>query len=734
MHSIVSQNAISISIAEQEGLTAAEAPIGDLEQGDLFTLRLDRSMLEIERVSFPDLSASDFEMLFAADKVFFANLPGTRSVKELRADRQDLVLVGKDAASALARHQVDRLTLRVASVAPRTFEILRRADPSLPDEDSCSLLETFGSSSDTDSNSLFTLLPGWRKVLSDLANANFSPDNAFSLHEMACAMDLCQPLDRLISLALLPDFVPYPHQVEVVKAVLGRFRGRAMLCDEVGLGKTIEAGLALLEYIQRGLARRILILAPPSLTGQWQEELRRKFALDFVLQDEQRFEGWGAHDRIIGSLATARLSRHAGELSELEFDLIIVDEAHHLRNRNTKTWQLVNSLKKRYILLLTATPMQNGLSDLYSLVTLLRPGYLKSFSDFRKSFVSAKNPTEPRNTQQLRRLLQEVMTRNKRSHTNLILSRRHARTIEVELDGDELDFYRRVTHLVRRGLFRQAPGGKSLIDAFTLQLLQLEAGSSVPAALPTLKKIACRDLPRAYLDELARVIELGSSLSGGYAMKSRKADAVLGILESYDGKLIVFTRFRETQDFLRSYLERRGIETAVFHGGLRRLEKEAEVERFRQSPSCRVLLSSESGGEGRNLQFCRALVNYDLPWNPMRIEQRIGRIHRLGQEHDVHIFNLSASGTAEAQVLSLLDKKINLFELVVGEVDMILGNLESEKDFEETLFEIWADSEDESQVAQRLEEFGRRLHQAKALYMSNRELDERVFGDALATL
>lgn len=702
----------------------AIAVASDLENGDMFTLQIDRSLLDIDRIALPEITDAEFAALFPQERVAIAGLGKTRSPREFLVDRRDRVLIGKDVGKYLAGSSSDLLTFRVQATEPLVYELINRESSEI-------------NSRDLDCDKLpagLLLQPGWERIIDELTRRNFESDRIFSLHETACHLDLCQPLDRLVSLAVLPDLVPYPHQVQVVKAVISKFKGRALLCDEVGLGKTIEAGLTLLEYLQRGLARRVLILAPPALTGQWQEELRRKFSLDFVINDEPRFKGWGKHDMTIGSLATAKLAQHSDVLCNLEFDLVIVDEAHHLRNRNTKAWQLVNSLKKRYILLLTATPMQNGLSDLYNLVTVLKPGYLKSYREFKADFVSSKNPAEPKNAQKLRQLLQQVMTRNKRSHTNLIMSKRHARTVELEFHEDELEFYRRVTALVRRGNFKLAKAGKPLVDAFTLQLLQLEAGSSVPATLPTLTKLCHRDLPESYLSELRSVIAFGEAISSKYDFYCAKAKVVIDILNSHPGKLIVFTRFQETQSFLKSYLSKRGVDAAMFHGGLKRLEKEAEIARFKDDDSCRVLLSSESGGEGRNLQFCRALINYDLPWNPMKIEQRIGRIHRLGQEKDVHIFNLSAAGTAESYVLSLLDKKINMFELVVGEVDMILGNLETEKDFEEILFEIWSESEDERQAAQRLEDFGKRLHQAKALYLQSRELDERVFGDALATL
>lgn len=703
---------------EESGLPLVESTTL-LEVGDQYTLTFDRSFLEIDHLVFTGIPKESFTSLFPLQKIFLGGLDKTKKPVEFKADHENLALIRKGLCKHFLSCKSEQLVLKVSTLDPLTYELIPP------------VVITANEIGEVLSSAPVTVQAGWESVLTSLSLGMFTNNETFRFHEEACTLDLCQPLDKIVSLATLPDFVPYPHQVQAVKAVISRFRGRALLCDEVGLGKTIEACLVLLEYLQRGLIKTILVLAPPSLTGQWQEELRSKFSLDFVINDEERFEGWDKHSFMVASLATAKLKPHCELLSKQEFDLVIVDEAHHLKNRNTKAWQLINHLKKRYILFLTATPMQNGLSDLYSLVTLLKPGHLKTYQEFKRQFVSTRNEFEPRNLDQSRGLLQGVMIRNKRVHTNIILSKRHARTIELDLNREEVEFYQRITHLVRRGAFRETSTNKGLIDTFTLQLLQLEAGSSVPACLPTLSKLISRSLPSSYEAELKSVYAEGKSLSENYLNICRKANAVTEIIARYNDKVIIFTRFQETQRFLHQFLSERGINTSQFHGGMRRVEKELEIERFKNETQ--VLISLESGGEGRNLQFCRALINYDLPWNPMKIEQRIGRIHRLGQDKDVHIFNLAARNTAESYVLTLLDKKINLFELVVGEVDMILGNLNEDKDFEEILFEIWAQSQDDNEVTARLDELGQKLLSAKAQYLRSQKLDDQVFGDTLLT-
>ena len=211
---------------------------------------------------------------------------------------------------------------------------------------------------------------------------------------------------------------------------------------------------------------------------------------------------------------------------------------------------------------------------------------------------------------------------------------------------------------------------------------------------------------------------------------SSKVDRLLQLLAEYPDKMVVFTQFRATQDMLQQRLQEAGHDVAVFHGGLSRLAKEAAIVRFR-GPA-RVLLATEAGSEGRNLQFAHAVCNFDMPWNPMRIEQRIGRLSRIGQTQDIQVFNLVAAGTVEAAVLHLLEAKLNLFELVIGEIDMILGNLDEEREFQDVVADLWAESTDLTDFNRHLEELGQRLLAAKEAYVQQRSHDDRLFGDRFA--
>jgi SNF2 family DNA or RNA helicase len=306
----------------------------------------------------------------------------------------------------------------------------------------------------------------------------------------------------------------------------------------------------------------------------------------------------------------------------------------------------------------------------------------------------------------------------------LQFTRRWAKTMSVPLTPDEAGLYRRVTDFVRQHL--RAADQRGGLSRMALLSLQMALGSSASAAAGTLETMAGN--PRL-AEDLGGQLQALSAEARALTVNS-KLQRLLEVLDEFPDKLVVFTQFRATQAMLAGQLAAAGHDVAVFHGGLTRLEKEAAIGRFR-GPS-RLLLCTESGSEGRNLQFAHAVCNFDLPWNPMRIEQRIGRLSRIGQTHDVHVFNLVAAGTVEASVLHLLDAKLSMFELVIGEIDMILGNLDEEREFQDVVADLWAEAADSDDFSKRMEELGNRLVAAKTAYLEQRRQDDRLFGARFA--
>lgn len=595
------------------------------------------------------------------------------------------------------------------------------------------------------------LRPGAERVLEVAAAERFAGRLPYRLQLQAERLALVAGFDELVCLDAL-HFTPFDYQIKAAQTALRRFRGRGLLCDEVGLGKTIEAGLVLEEYLLRQMANRVLIITPPALVGQWREELASKFGLtDFVVNYDPEFrelgpQAWAAFPRVIASLATARRREHRRAIKDIVYDLVIVDEAHHLKNRSSVSWKFVNALQKKYILMLTATPVQNNLNELYNLITILKPGQLKTPREFRRRFVVQGDPRLPKNRGRLRELLADVMVRHARGQVGVQLPPRRAHTVRLQLGLDERALYDDVSNFVR-GCIRPSsvPSMGRKVDAavppmggeveavlpavhrFTLRTLQREIGSSPAAVRPTLMKLAERPEMAPHRDVLLGLADRAGGVQSW--AKGRALERLLLSQLASDGrnKLIIFTHFRATLELLADLLRGMKVDFVVYHGQLSRAQKDEAIHRFEQS--AQVLLSTEAAGEGRNLQFCRLMLNFDLPWNPQRIEQRVGRIHRIGQTRPVEIFNLSAEGTVEDYILEILDRKLNMFELVIGEMDMIMGRLEDERGFEEIVMDVWTQARTPDEAVAGFEQLGDALAQAREVYQRTREYDEALFGE-----
>ncbi|MBP5973601.1 DEAD/DEAH box helicase family protein [Brasilonema sp. CT11] len=528
-------------------------------------------------------------------------------------------------------------------------------------------------------------------------------------------LSLMADYDQLVCLPSLTTIDKHWYQIETARKVLRQFGGRALLADEVGLGKTIEAGLIISEYLARGMVQSILVLTPASLVSQWQGELASKFGISSITTDDDSRqqnpeEFWTANQRIVASLNTAKSVKHYPLVTSRNWDLVVVDEAHHLKNRNTLNWKLVNALSKRFLLMLTATPVQNSLVELFNILTLLKPGLLKTEADFKREYVSSKNGRIPKNPEKLRSLMREVMIRNTRSLVDVQLPKRFATTITVTPTESERKLYRDLSDFLR--------DNSEHLDKFSRTSLLMRAGSSVNALVESLKNLSKR-LPSDSLKSLTR--------RAAQIKQVEKASSLVELLKKSSQKTIVFTTHKATSAYLAKTFSEAGIQFAEFLGDMSLKQKDASIEAFRENVP--VLLASETGGEGRNIQFANAIVNYDLPWNPMKIEQRIGRIHRIGQTQDVFIFNFCLKDSIEEYILRILHDKINMFELVVGEIETILGNVDDEFDFSEVVMDIWLKHQSNDQINTAFEKLADDLLKAKDKYRSTQELDEQIFGE-----
>jgi hypothetical protein len=573
---------------------------------------------------------------------------------------------------------------------------------------------------------------------------------------------------------------PNPHQIDAVVFALRRIpEGGCILADEVGLGKTIEAGLVLSQLLAEGV-RRILVIVPKALVGQWKAELFDLFGIDAreVLVDPDTLRGEGvflAHRDLAGGERGAPLLWATDP-----FELVVIDEAHEVfaglykrfgrdgaydnQSRQAQTAHRVRELVTRHrasVLLLTATPIQNALTELWGLVQFVEPtqSLLGRLPTFREIFCDGNDRVlAPGQGGELRRRLGGIMHRTLRRQAEAFLTvpfvRRRARLVRYAMSDAQRALYLDVTkwlldpehlafsghngRLVLLGFLRRM---SSSLPAFAVSLDRVAArlretlGLGDAALAPVVTELA-RDRedeaeagpepapeaaepasappdaparPSARLAEELRAVEAFAARARAIS-DDAKARCLVEVVRQVGeraargegtGKLVVFTESLTTQDHLRALLVGAGVpdgDITVFRGhndGPRAQEAlavwEREVaSRFTGTPPgrdvalrlalvhefrtrSRVFLSTEAGAKGLNLQFCETLVNYDLPWNPQRIEQRIGRVHRYGQTRDVTVVNFLAEGNeADKLLFEILSRKLELFGTVLGESDVVL--------------------------------------------------------------
>lgn len=560
-----------------------------------------------------------------------------------------------------------------------------------------------------------------------------------------------------------------PHQINAFCAAIQALKtGGIVLADEVGLGKTIEAGLTL-KYVLDSGAKRVLIALPATLRKQWEVELEEKFSLKATILDrltvESNLSFWKSclenRDKVrIVITSYDYSSKLMQRFPNLKWDFIIIDEAHNLRNvfhgtkRAKRLYELSKGIPK---ILLTATPLQNSLSDLHGLISFIDPRIFGSEKVFNKRFIEGQDYPE------LKRELIPVLYRTLRRDVGKYMDfkKRECRTIDFELSPDEVELYMRVNNFLKRDVLYSIPNANkglivlvirkllasssyALIETFEVlknRLQKLYEGTKSANAQDgfalfwdfvedEIDESAFEEIDdedtlfqkqqiQAEMDEVDAIIETASRIQSNAKIKALKT-AIHTAFE-YQGKqnipqkVVVFTESKRTQKYIAAELCKDGFEEddiLLFNGDFndamtkeiyrawqvknfgktnygRSVEyKHAIVDYFKEHS--KVLIVTDAGSEGLNLQFCNTVINYDLPWNPQKIEQRIGRCHRYGQKNNVVAINLlNTTNEADRRIYEILSKKFELFDGVFGASDIALGTLESGSSFEKTILDIY---------------------------------------------
>lgn len=592
-----------------------------------------------------------------------------------------------------------------------------------------------------------------------------------------------------------------PHQVEAaVFALRSPLSQGVILADEVGLGKTIEAGLVISQFIAER-KRRILLIAPAILRKQWLVELQDKFAITGRLLESRSFNlalkqgvpnPFDAMDGVtICSYQFASLKHR--EIRAVKWDLVVMDEAHRMRNvykdAGAKTSQrLRDALTGIRKILLTATPFQNRLMELYGLVSIIDPQFFGSVEFFRNRYASAQasNADLLLLKDRLKSICWRTLRRQVMKAGEIKFTNRYSITEDFSPSDEEWNLYKKISeYLQRDDIHAIKPGARHLV---VLVIRKILASSSFAIAdtlgkmLDRLKKnaLASTEVLDDYdgLEDLADEMETGVEDStdeiaptlqheieelANYKklaeaiQRNAKGDALLKVLskafkmtEDLGGrrKAVVFTESRRTQRYLLQLLSENGYSGKIIllngqnedeasraiykawklkHKGTQTLSgsptadmKAALVDAFKGDAE--ILISTESGAEGINLQFCSLLVNYDLPWNPQRVEQRIGRVHRYGQKNDVVVVNfVNRRNRADELIFQLLDQKFKLFEGVFGASDTILGAIESGTDIETRIGDIFRNCRGDAEIEAQFQSLRQSLDETLKLREDNSE-------------
>ncbi|MDN5318968.1 MAG: hypothetical protein PWR00_931 [Thermovirga sp.] len=565
--------------------------------------------------------------------------------------------------------------------------------------------------------------------------------NTHHLTYLAAATRVADALTHDVMLAPIESSViPLPHQIHALSRAISSGRVRYLLADEVGLGKTIEAGLIMRELKLRGMVKRVLVIVPKGLVKQWIAEMETHFNEQFhpIMSEDyrslKRMNGildsssqnpFRIFDQVIVSMDSVKPSSNPGSVAWERFqdlisagwDLIIVDEAHRLSGSTDQVarYRLGRALSESspYILLLSATPHQGKTDQFRRLMSLLDP---ESFSDETSITKSRVHPYVIR-TEKRSAIDAEGKALFKPRQTELVsISWKEHHHRQKEL-------YEAVTDYVRKG-YNKAIAEKNSYIGFLMILMQRLVVSSTRAIRSTLeRRLEALEKPEeqlsllpllneedwAELDGQEQVDALVTSNLGALDDERRtvellletarqceiqgpdaKAEALLDWIyklqiEEKDPKLkvLVFTEFVATQEMLYEFLTERGISAVCLNGSMSMEERRDVQERF--AKEARVLISTDAGGEGLNLQFCHVVINYDMPWNPMRVEQRIGRVDRIGQSHTVRAINFVLEDSVEFRVREVLEEKLEIIfnELGIDKTADVLDSAQAENIFDD---------------------------------------------------
>jgi SNF2 family DNA or RNA helicase len=538
-------------------------------------------------------------------------------------------------------------------------------------------------------------------------------------------LEVIQSEQDLLAVEEIKDRVKLlDHQLSAAHRAISDSGRGTLFADEVGLGKTIEIGMVLKELDFRDARDSFLVLTPAQLAPQWQEELKEKFDLDFICNYDDEFEGFQAHDKIVASVDTAKGKRHIEEVLGRRWDVLVLDEAHYIRNQDTDRYALIENLDYEEALFATATPIQNDISDLYSIINLVRPGLLGTENEFQERYMVDASSGRVKNSDDLQEKLDQVMIRNQREETDVDFTNRNVRTNTFDPSEAEQELYDAVTRYVRSSY------GKDDAKHLVLLLLQKEVVSSPSAVAATVQRWlrgeGSATISSAEEEKLREIKHLTENIATT-TKQERLQDVITSLDEQVDtARAVVFTQFRPTQEEVAESVRQLDQPVHVVNGDLSSKQKENVVAKFETEGG--VLVATDSISEGRNLQFCNVMVNYDLPWNPMKVEQRIGRIDRIGQEREVHVYNLALSDTVEEHVLEKLYGKINLFTQSIGGLREILSRMEkSGGDFEQEVFQRLRTADDRVELENNFEDMAVDLEADKEAAEKMNDFNRGVF-------